>query len=65
MDNDLFGQMKSHPPSGKGTAKGSGKEVPSNPKPAGTLTANEKGTWKLALCPMSFFFFPYELSVLS
>ncbi|KAK7805286.1 hypothetical protein U0070_027125 [Myodes glareolus] len=43
MDNDLFGQMKSHPPSGKGTAKGSGKEVPSNPKPAGTLTANEKG----------------------
>ncbi|XP_013203098.1 fas-binding factor 1 isoform X2 [Microtus ochrogaster] len=43
MDNDLFGQMKSHPPSGKGPAKGSGKEVPSNPKPAGTLTANEKG----------------------
>ncbi|CAO2646134.1 Fas-binding factor 1 [Lemmus lemmus] len=43
MDNDLFGQMKSHPPSGKGTAKGSGKEVPSDPKSAGTLTANEKG----------------------
>ncbi|XP_049996302.1 fas-binding factor 1 isoform X2 [Alexandromys fortis] len=43
MDDDLFGQMKSHPPSGKGPAKGSGKEVPSNPKPAGTLTANEKG----------------------
>ncbi|XP_036051674.1 LOW QUALITY PROTEIN: fas-binding factor 1 [Onychomys torridus] len=43
MDDDLFGRMKSHPPSGKGTAKGSGKEVPSNPKPAGTLTANEKG----------------------
>ncbi|XP_052613367.1 fas-binding factor 1 isoform X4 [Peromyscus californicus insignis] len=43
MDDDLFGQMKSHPPSGKGTAKGSGKEVPSSPKPAGTLTANEKG----------------------
>uniref|UniRef100_A0A8C8VXW6 Fas binding factor 1 n=1 Tax=Peromyscus maniculatus bairdii TaxID=230844 RepID=A0A8C8VXW6_PERMB len=42
MDDDLFGRMKSHPPSGKGTAKGSGKEVPSNPKPAGTLTANEK-----------------------
>ncbi|XP_055448202.1 fas-binding factor 1 isoform X1 [Psammomys obesus] len=43
MDDDLFGRMKSHPTSGKGTAKGSGKEVPSNPKPAGTLTANEKG----------------------
>ncbi|XP_057631245.1 fas-binding factor 1 isoform X3 [Chionomys nivalis] len=43
MDDDLFGQMKSHPPSGKGPAKGSGKEVPSNPKPADTLTANEKG----------------------
>ncbi|XP_037057544.1 fas-binding factor 1 isoform X2 [Peromyscus leucopus] len=43
MDDDLFGRMKSHPPSGKGTAKGSGKEVPSNPKPAGTLTASEKG----------------------
>ncbi|KAL1778556.1 fas-binding factor 1 isoform X1 [Sigmodon hispidus] len=43
MDEDLFGQMKSHPPSGKGTAKGSGKEGPSNPKSAGTLAANEKG----------------------
>ncbi|XP_028608756.1 fas-binding factor 1 [Grammomys surdaster] len=43
MDGDLFGRMKSHPPSGKGTAKRSGKEVPSNPKPAGALTANEKG----------------------
>ncbi|XP_031207579.1 fas-binding factor 1 isoform X4 [Mastomys coucha] len=43
MDDDLFGRMKSHPPSGKGTAKGSRKEGPSNPKPAGTLTANEKG----------------------
>ncbi|XP_076791566.1 fas-binding factor 1 isoform X3 [Arvicanthis niloticus] len=43
MDDDLFGRMKSHTPPGKGTAKGSGKEVPSNPKPAGTLTANEKG----------------------
>ncbi|XP_063126256.1 fas-binding factor 1 isoform X11 [Rattus norvegicus] len=43
MDDDLFGRMKSHPPSGKGTAKASGKEVPSKPKPAGTLTADEKG----------------------
>ncbi|CAH6776441.1 Fbf1 [Phodopus roborovskii] len=43
MDDDLFGQMKSHLPSGKGTAKGSGKEVPGNAKPAGTLTAHEKG----------------------
>ncbi|XP_016833258.1 fas-binding factor 1 isoform X4 [Cricetulus griseus] len=43
MDDDLFGRMKSHPPSGKGTTKGSGKEVPSNPKPAGALTANDKG----------------------
>ncbi|GAB1297083.1 Fas-binding factor 1 [Apodemus speciosus] len=43
MDDDLFGRMKSHPPSGKGTAKGSGKEGPSNPKPADILTANEKG----------------------
>ncbi|XP_052053376.1 fas-binding factor 1 isoform X2 [Apodemus sylvaticus] len=43
MDDDLFGRMKSHPPSSKGTAKGSGKEGPSNPKPADTLTANEKG----------------------
>lgn len=43
MDDDLFGRMKSHPPSGKGTAKGSGKEGPSNPKPADTLTASEKG----------------------
>lgn len=58
MDDDLFGRMKSHPPSGKGTAKGSGKEVPSNPKPAGTLTANEKGTWRIALVS-------YEFSVLS
>lgn len=43
MDDDLFGRMKSHQPSGKGAAKGPGKEGPSNHKPAGTLTANEKG----------------------
>lgn len=43
MDDDLFGRMKSHPPSGKGTAKASGKEGSSKPKPAGTLTADEKG----------------------
>ena len=49
MDDDLFGRMKSHQPSGKGAAKGPGKEGPSNHKPAGTLTANEKGRWKIAL----------------
>ncbi|XP_036921137.1 fas-binding factor 1 isoform X4 [Sturnira hondurensis] len=44
MDADLLGLKKSHLASSKSPAKGSGKEeLPSNPKPADTLTANEKG----------------------
>ncbi|ELK12353.1 Fas-binding factor 1 [Pteropus alecto] len=44
MDADLLGLRKSHLASSKNAAKGSGREeLPSNPKPAGTFTANEKG----------------------
>ncbi|XP_023387482.1 fas-binding factor 1 isoform X2 [Pteropus vampyrus] len=44
MDADLLGLRKSHLSSSKNAAKGSGREeLPSNPKPAGTFTANEKG----------------------
>nr|KAF6455999.1 Fas binding factor 1 [Rousettus aegyptiacus] len=44
MDADLLGLRKSHLASSKSAAKGSGRqEPPSNPKPAGTFTANEKG----------------------
>lgn len=50
MDADLLGLRKSHLASSKSAAKGSGRqEPPSNPKPAGTFTANEKGEWDLAL----------------
>ncbi|XP_053517239.1 fas-binding factor 1 isoform X4 [Artibeus jamaicensis] len=44
MDADLLGLKKSHPASSRSPTKGSGKEeLPSNPKPADMLTANEKG----------------------
>ncbi|XP_045693285.1 fas-binding factor 1 isoform X3 [Phyllostomus hastatus] len=44
MDADLLGLRKAHPASGKSPTKGSGKEeLPSTPKPAGTLPATEKG----------------------
>nr|KAF6415663.1 Fas binding factor 1 [Molossus molossus] len=44
MDADLLGLTKSHLASSKSAAKSSGKEeLPSNPRPADVLTANEKG----------------------
>ncbi|XP_048222378.1 fas-binding factor 1 [Perognathus longimembris pacificus] len=43
MDADILGLKKSHPGIGKNAAKGSGKEVPSNAKPAEKFVANEKG----------------------
>ncbi|XP_074199815.1 fas-binding factor 1 isoform X3 [Camelus bactrianus] len=59
MDADLLGLKKSNLASDKRSAKGSEKEEqPSNLKPAGMLTANEKGdaipTKKLPLSPTSF-----------
>ncbi|XP_040606004.1 fas-binding factor 1 isoform X2 [Mesocricetus auratus] len=60
MDDDLFGRMKSHPPSGKGTAKGSGKEVPSNPQPAGTSTGDTIPTKKSPPPPSSNFGLQYK-----
>ncbi|XP_045425914.1 fas-binding factor 1 isoform X2 [Lemur catta] len=44
MDADLFGLKKSNPAPSKRAAKGPGKEeLPSDPRPAGKLIANEKG----------------------
>ncbi|XP_020136721.2 fas-binding factor 1 isoform X1 [Microcebus murinus] len=44
MDADLFGLKKSNPASSKRAAKSPGKEeLPSDPRPAGKLIANEKG----------------------
>ncbi|XP_012517669.1 PREDICTED: fas-binding factor 1 [Propithecus coquereli] len=44
MDADLFGLKKSNPASSKRAAKGPGKEeLPSDPRPAGKLIANERG----------------------
>nr|XP_031541624.1 fas-binding factor 1 isoform X10 [Vicugna pacos] len=59
MDADFLGLKKSNPASDKRSAKGSEKEEqPSNLKPAGMLTANEKGdtipTKKLPPSPTSF-----------
>lgn len=56
MDADLLGLKKSHLASSKSAAKGSGREEPpSNPKPAATFTANEKGEWDLALRSLGAF----------
>lgn len=44
MDADLFGLKRSNLASDKRAARGPGKEeLPRHPKPAGTLTAREKG----------------------
>ncbi|XP_042558535.1 fas-binding factor 1 isoform X2 [Dipodomys spectabilis] len=43
MDADILGLKKSHPATGKNAAQGSGKELPSNSKPAEKLLASEKG----------------------
>ncbi|KAM4844526.1 fas-binding factor 1 isoform 2-T4 [Thomomys bottae] len=43
MDADILGLKKSHPAIGKNAAKGSGKEMPNNSKPAEKLSTNEKG----------------------
>ena len=42
MDADLLGLKKSHLASSKSPTTGK-EELPSNPKPANMLTANEKG----------------------
>lgn len=49
MDAHLLGLKKSNLASSKRAAKDSGKEeLPSNPKPANMLIADEKGEWEIA-----------------
>lgn len=49
MDAHLLGLKKSDLASSKRAAKDSGKEeLPSNPKPANMLIADEKGEWEIA-----------------